>query len=44
VYIAAGKNMYFGVGGVYESYLDCSESTYVSCSNSYAELSLTFAF
>lgn len=44
VYIAAGKNMYFGVGGVYESYLDCNQTTYVSCSDSYAEFSLTFAF
>lgn len=44
VYIAAGRNTYLGLGMVYESYLDCNESTYVSCSDSYPELSVTVAF
>jgi hypothetical protein len=29
---------------VYESYLSCDESTYVSCSDSYPEVSVTVAF
>ena len=44
VYIVGGKNVYFGIGGVYESYIDCDQSTYSSCSDTYAEFSLTFAF
>lgn len=44
VYFNAGRNAYIGIGGVYESYLDCSKSVYRSCDSTYAELSLTFAF
>ena len=44
VYIQAGRNAYIGLGGVYESYLDCSETTYRKCDSTYAEISLTFAF
>ena len=44
VYLAAGRNAYFGVGAVYESYLDCTKSVYRSCDSTYAEVSLTFAF
>ena len=44
VYIAAGRNTYFGLGMVYESYLDCDESTFVSCADSYPEVSVTVAF
>lgn len=44
VYIAAGRHTYFGLGMVYESYLSCDESTYVSCSDSYPEVSVTVAF
>ena len=44
VYIAAGSNTYIGVGAVYESYLDCNKSTYISCSDTYPELSFTVAF
>jgi hypothetical protein len=44
VYIAAGKNAFIGVGAVYESYMDCNSSTYNSCSETYPELSFTFAF
>jgi hypothetical protein len=44
VYIAAGRNSHVGLGMVYESYFDCSDSTYVSCSESYPEISFTVAF
>ncbi len=44
VYIAAGSNAFIGVGAVYESYLDCNTTTYIECSNTYPELSFTFAF
>jgi hypothetical protein len=44
VYFQAGRNAYLGAGVVYESYVDCKESTYRSCSSTYPELSLTFAF
>ncbi len=44
VYIAAGQNSYVGVGAVYESYLDCDKTTYLSCSETYPEVSFTFAF
>jgi hypothetical protein len=44
VYLQAGRNAYFGLGGVYESYLDCNKSVYRECDSTYAELSVTFAF
>lgn len=44
VYISAGRSSYLGLGMVYESYLDCDESTYASCSESYPEISFTVAF
>jgi opacity protein-like surface antigen len=44
VYFAAGHNVYFGAGFVYENYLDCNETTYHDCSDTYPEFSLTFAF
>jgi len=44
VYVAAGHNAYIGVGGVYESYLDCDTNLYRSCTDSYPEISFTFAF
>lgn len=43
-YFQAGRNSYFGVGGVYESYLDCSRAVYRSCDSAYPELSFTIAF
>lgn len=42
--IASGRNRYLGVGAVVESYLDCTETTYRSCNDSYPEISFTFAF
>jgi hypothetical protein len=44
VYIQAGRNLFIGVGGVYESYLDCEKSVYRECDSTYAEVSFTFAF
>jgi hypothetical protein len=40
----AAPSAYFGVGLVYESYLDCSNSVYRSCDSFYPEASFTFAF
>lgn len=44
VYIAAGRNAFIGVGAVYENYLDCNKTTYKECTETYPELSFTFAF
>jgi opacity protein-like surface antigen len=44
VYIGAGRNAYLGLGLVYESYLDCSETIYRSCDSTYGEVSFTIAF
>ena len=44
VFISSGNNAYFGLGGVVESYLDCDETTYRSCHDSYPEVSFTIAF
>jgi hypothetical protein len=43
-YVAAGRNTYVGGGIVYESYLNCNKATYSSCSDTYPEISITFAF
>ena len=43
VYIASSKNLYIGIGAVYESYLDCEETIYRTCDDSYPEISFTFA-
>jgi hypothetical protein len=44
VYFQAGRNAYFGVGAVYEYYLDCNENIFRSCDGTYAEATFTFAF
>jgi len=44
VYLTAGRNAYFGIGAVYESYIDCNSSVYRSCNDTYPELSFTIAF
>lgn len=36
-------NFFFGIGGVYEEYRDCNETTYRSCSNSYPEILFSFS-
>jgi hypothetical protein len=43
-YLPAGPNMHLGLGGVYENYLDCNESSYDSCSDFYPEISFTIGF
>jgi hypothetical protein len=43
-YLPVGPNMHLGLGGVYESYLDCNDSTYHSCSELYPEISFTISF
>jgi hypothetical protein len=43
-YLQAGRNTYIGGGVVYERYVNCNESVYRSCGDTYPELSLTFAF
>lgn len=44
VYITAGRNAYVSAGLVYESYLDCDKAVYRSCSDTYGEVGITFAF
>jgi hypothetical protein len=44
VYIPAGSSAYFGAGLIYESYLDCQTAVYRNCSETYPDLSFTFAF
>jgi hypothetical protein len=44
VYLSAGRNAYIGIGAVYESYIDCNNSVYRSCSDTYPEVSFTIAF
>jgi hypothetical protein len=43
-YFQAGRNAYLGAGVVYESYVDCNQTTYRSCSSTYPEISFTIAF
>jgi len=44
VYFEAGRNLYIGIGVVYESYLDCKSSVYRKCDSTYGEVSFTVAF
>ncbi|MDA8139514.1 MAG: hypothetical protein M0036_12760 [Desulfobacteraceae bacterium] len=44
VYFISSSNLYFGVGAVYEAYLDCDERLGISCNNVYPEISLSFSF
>ena len=43
-YFQTGRNAYLGAGIVYESYVDCKESVYRSCSSTYPEVTFTLAF
>lgn len=43
-YLQLGRGAYVGLGAVYESYADCTESRYRSCSDTYPEVLFTFAF
>jgi hypothetical protein len=44
VYIPAGRTAYVGIGAVYESYTDCNNTVYHSCSETYPEVSFTISF
>ena len=44
IYITSSPNSSIGIGLVQESYLDCNEATYRSCSSTYADISITFGF
>jgi hypothetical protein len=44
VYFQGGRNFHVGIGGVYESYLDCNKTTYRECDSLYPEVSFTFSF
>jgi hypothetical protein len=44
VYIASGRNAYLSAGFVHETYIDCQEKTYGTCSETYPDIRLTFAF
>ena len=43
VYLSGRGNYYISVGMVHESYLSCDETIYVSCSDTYPELTITFS-
>jgi len=43
-YMASGSNAYVSVGMVYESYIDCTNAGYSSCSSTYPEITLAFGF
>lgn len=43
-YIPMGSSSAIGMGLVHESYLDCQESVYGTCNDSYPEISFTFGF
>ncbi len=42
--IASGSNSYFSLGFVQEVYLDCQNTIYRKCSETYPELGFAFAF
>jgi hypothetical protein len=44
IYIASGSNVFVGVGVIHESYLDCQQTIYSTCSETYPDISLTFVF
>jgi hypothetical protein len=39
-----GSNSFASIGLVYETYLDCQQAIYRSCSSTYPDFSLTFGF
>lgn len=43
-YFSVGPNANIGVGVIYESYQDCSETRYTDCSETYPEISFSFSF
>lgn len=43
-YSPIGENAYFGIGGVYSELQNCTKTESYSCSSSYTEFSVVFAF
>ena len=43
-YFMPDKHWFIGVGGVYESYLNCDDTIYSSCDNIYTEITFSFSF
>lgn len=39
-----GGGTYLGIGAVYNSYLDCDEDVYSSCTETYPEIVISVAF
>jgi hypothetical protein len=44
VYFIQEEQWFFGVGVVYESYLNCDDKVYSSCDDIYPEISFSFSF
>lgn len=44
IHISSGRNAYVSAGLVYESYLDCQESVYRACSETYPDFGFTIGF
>jgi hypothetical protein len=44
VYLIQDERWFFGVGVVYESYLDCDEKIHESCDDIYPEITVSFTF
>jgi len=44
IYLVSGQGSYFGAGAVYEKYLSCDQSVYLSCSNTYPEIIFAITF
>lgn len=44
VYITTGRTSYMGIGVAYIENTDCDERIYISCSETYPELSIAFTF
>lgn len=44
IYIASAPNTYISFGFVHEAYLDCRQTIYRTCSETYPDISFTFGF
>ncbi|HSM97516.1 MAG TPA: hypothetical protein VLS47_00750 [Gallionella sp.] len=44
IYIASAPNVYISFGFVHEAYLDCRQTIYRTCSETYPDISFTFGF
>ena len=43
-YFVSGRGSYFGAGMVYEKYTSCNEAVFVSCTDTYAEITFSILF